>query len=88
MIILFSLTTVFMFSFNYVYLSNVLFYPVLLKNFKEVEFNRFRIYVFCIFELFVILSTAVFIMQYKVVSTRTFIQFFFYQSIFYVYSCR
>lgn len=66
-----------MLSIRNVYISNILFYPMLLMERKEVVFNKTRIILFCIFEVIVVISTVLFIVQFRIIRARTFIQFFF-----------
>lgn len=66
-----------MFSLYNVYLSNLLFYPMIIQNSRNISFNLKKLYIYFAFEIVVILSTVLFIFQYGILSLRTFIQFFF-----------
>lgn len=77
MIFIFCIVTVFMLSIGNLYISNVFFFPLLLKDYKKLSFDIIRLKVYFVFELLVLASTLLFVFQYKVGSIRTFVQFFF-----------
>lgn len=82
LLVLMCFFLIFMYSINYVYISNILYYFVILNNVRKRQpvklvKNSFAIMMYFIFILWVTLSTAVFSFQTASFSFQNFIQYFF-----------
>jgi len=77
MYFIFQLSSIFMISIKSIYISNFVFYPVLLRNFHKSDVEKKRLVTFAIFELIVIFSTISFNYKYGMINYRVLKQFFF-----------